>query len=88
MILKLFWVFDFFVPISKLQRLPQIRIVKIKDAALISVDHMGFPVLVIAFVLPSIGHMDVSVDKKTWMVFVHQSVKYLKSLMGEIPPVI
>ena len=49
---------------------------------------MGFSVLVIAFVLPSIGHMDVSVDKKTWMVFVHQSVKYLKSLMGEIPPVI
>ena len=57
---------------------PQIIIFIIKYTAIVSIDHMGLIILIIAFLIPSVGHMYMPVDKKSRVVLVHQSVEDLK----------
>ena len=49
---------------------------------------MGLIILIIAFLIPSVGHMYMPVDKKSRVVLVHQSVEDLKSLVWEIQTIV
>ena len=44
--------------------LPQIIIFIIKNTAIVSIDHMSLIILIVAFLIPSVGHMYMPVDKK------------------------
>ena len=67
---------------------PQIIIFIIKYTAIVSIDHMGLIILIIAFLIPSVGHMYMPVDKKFRVILVHQSVEDLKSLVWEIQTIV
>ena len=49
-------------------------------------DYVGFAVPVVSLMLPPVGHMHMAVDKKTGLIFVHQRIKNLKSLVRQIRP--
>ena len=67
---------------------PQIIIFIIKYSAIVSIDHMSLIILIVAFLIPPIRHMYMPVNKESRVVFVHQGVKNLKSLMWEIQSVV
>ena len=54
---------------------PQIIIFIIKYTAIVSIDHMGLIILIIAFLIPSVGHMYMPVDKKSRVVLVIRVLK-------------
>ena len=50
---------------------PQIIIFIIKYTAIVSIDHMGLIILIIAFLIPSVGHMYMPVDKNIgWYLLI------------------
>ena len=63
-------------------------ILKIKYTSLISIDEVGMHIVMIPLVLSALGHMDMPMKKKFWLVFFNQFPKCLKSLMGKVPPII
>ena len=65
---------------------PQIIIFIIKYTAIVSIDHMSLIILIVAFLIPSVRHMYMPVDKKSRVVLVHQSVEDLKSWCGRSRP--
>ena len=67
---------------------PQIFILIIKHTPVISIDHMSLIILIVPFLIPPIRHMYMPVNKESRVVFVHQGVKNLKSLMWEIQSVV
>ena len=67
---------------------PQIIIFIIKYTAIVSIDHMSLIILIVAFLIPSVRHLYMPVDKKSRVVLVHQSVEDLKSLVWEIQTIV
>lgn len=67
---------------------PWVFVFKFKDTSLECVNDVGFSVLVISFVLSSVSHMHMTVDKELGMVLVHQGVEHLEALVGKITAVI
>ena len=66
----------------------RVFVFKFKHAPLISVDDMGVLVFVIPFMASSIRHVDMAMKEKFGPVFFHQRPEYLKSLVGQVPPVV
>ena len=52
------------------------------------IDHMSLIILIVAFLIPSVRHMYMPVDKKSRVILVHQSVEDLKSLVWEIQTIV
>lgn len=73
---------------SVFQMFLQMFILIIKSTPAEGVDYVGFAVPVVSLMLPPVGHMHMAVDKKTGLIFVHQRIKNLKSLVRQIPPVV
>ena len=55
-----------------------------KYTSLKCINYMRIFIFVIPLMFPPVGHMNMSVEEKSWPVFFHQSEKCLKPLMWKI----
>lgn len=65
-----------------------IVVVEFKNASFVGIDDMGILIFVISFMIPPIRHVNMAVEEKFRPVFFQQRPEYLKSLVGQIPPVV
>ena len=66
----------------------RIVVLEFENAPFVSIDNMGILIFVISFVVSPIGHVYMAMKEKFGPVFFQQCPEYLKSLMGQIPPVV
>ena len=57
------------------------------DISLKGIHHTCIPDIILSWKLPSIIHMHMSMNKIFWMIFFDQTIKYLKSPMAYIFPI-
>ena len=65
-----------------------IVVLKVEYAPFIRINYMRIQIFVISFMLPSIGHMYMSMQKVFGPISIKQCPKYLKSLVRQISSVI
>ena len=65
-----------------------VLVFEIKHTALISIDNVGVHIFVISFMLSSIVHMHMTMQKIFWLIFFHQGAEDPKALMRQIPSVV